>query len=144
VIALRPAFARPYVDLGIAYSHTGRYAEASTCWQTAARLDPHGIAGRTARNLLLGPPADAFLGDQSSDSPQQQHQAVVDAVNRLHLQSTGRYGSSLRCRINGFVYNEGDVVDGFTIEKIRATTVIVRRGSYRFQIKQPAGTASGG
>lgn len=139
-IALRPGFARPYVDLGVAYSHLGRYREATDCWQTAARLDPRGPAGRDARNLLLGPPADAFLGDSSPDNAAQQHQAVVDAVNRLHLQSIGRYGNTMRCRINGFVYNEGDVVDGFTIEKIRTTSVVVRKGSYRFQLARANGS----
>ena len=142
-ISLRPGYARPYVDLGIAYSHLGHIQEASDCWRTAARLDPNGPAGQMARLLLIGPPPDALLGDPSSNDAAQQHQAVVEAVGRLHLQSVGHYGDLMRCRINGFVYNEGDVVDGFTIEKIRPTGVVVRKGAYRFQIA-PANGASGG
>jgi tetratricopeptide (TPR) repeat protein len=142
-ISLRPGYARPYVDLGVAYSRLGRIQDASDCWRTAARLDPNGPAGQMARLLLIGPPPDALLGDPSSNDAAQQHQAAVDGVGRLHLQSVGHYGEMMRCRINGFVYNEGDLVDGFTIEKIRATGVIVRKGGYRFQITQANG-ASGG
>ena len=143
-IALRPNYARPYVDLGMAYMRLGRIQEADASWRTAARLDPDGAAGRDARNLLLGPPADALMGSGgASDDGSRQHQAAVDAVARLHLQSIGAYGTTMRCRINGFVYNEGDVVDGFTIDKIRTASVIVRRGAYRFQLAQANGGGSG-
>jgi tetratricopeptide (TPR) repeat protein len=142
-ISLRPGYARPYVDLGVAYSHLGRIQDASDCWRTAARLDPTGPAGQVARLLLTGPPPDALLFDPSSNDAAQQHQAAVEAVGRLQLQSVGHYGNIMRCRINGSVYNEGDLVDGFTIEKIRPTGVIIRKGPYRFQIT-PANGASGG
>ena len=40
-----------------------------------------------------------------------------------------------RCLINNTLYQEGQEVDGFVIEEIALTSVVVHKGVYRFELK---------
>jgi hypothetical protein len=44
-------------------------------------------------------------------------------------------GARKSCMVNNTLYTEGQQVDGFTIEKIAPDSVIVRNGSYRFELR---------
>ena len=62
--------------------------------------------------------------------------AVLKAVQALQLQSVmvsgGQRGA---CMINNTLYTEGQQVEEFTIERIAPNSVIVRQGSYRFELR---------
>jgi hypothetical protein len=61
--------------------------------------------------------------------------ATLNAVQQLQLQSI-MYGETRRaCMINGSLYTENQQVDRFTIEKINAASVVVKNGSYRFELR---------
>ncbi|MGH7180048.1 MAG: general secretion pathway protein GspB [Tepidisphaeraceae bacterium] len=61
--------------------------------------------------------------------------AVRKSVESLRLQSV-MYGEQRKaCMINNMLYREGQQVESFTIEKITPTGVIVKNGSYRFELK---------
>jgi hypothetical protein len=61
--------------------------------------------------------------------------AVLKAVNALQLQSVMHSEVKQSCMINNSLYLEGQQVEGFTIEKISPNAVIVRNGSYRFELR---------
>jgi hypothetical protein len=65
----------------------------------------------------------------------QEREAVLKAVESLGLQSVLHSESHKACMINSTLYQEGQQVDGFVIEKIVASSVIVRKGNYRFELK---------
>ena len=59
--------------------------------------------------------------------------AIAKAVGELHLQSimSGRRGA---CMINNSMYTEGQIVEGFTVEKIAQGVVTVNKGGFRFEL----------
>jgi len=60
---------------------------------------------------------------------------LADAASRLKLQSI-MYGSKgSTCMIANKPYTEGQVVDGFTIEKIQPAGVIVKKDGTKFEIE---------
>jgi hypothetical protein len=62
-----------------------------------------------------------------------ERQTALKAVAGLQLQSIVS-GTHRACMVNNSMYAEGQQVDGFTIEKISKDTVIVRTGTFRFQL----------
>jgi len=64
-----------------------------------------------------------------------QRQAVLKAYQTLQLQSI-MYGEKNRsCMINNVLYREGQLVNGFAIEKITSDNVSVKQGPWRFDLK---------
>lgn len=61
--------------------------------------------------------------------------AATKASEALKLQSIIYSGSRKACMINNTLYQEGQQVEQFTIEKIEPGRVIVRSGPYRFELK---------
>ena len=61
--------------------------------------------------------------------------AVLRAVNNLQLQSVMSGGARSSCMINTALYTEGQQVEEFTVEKVSPNSVIVRHGTYRFELK---------
>jgi hypothetical protein len=61
--------------------------------------------------------------------------AILKAVNTLQLQSVMHGGARKSCMINNALYTEGQTVESFLVEKIAPNTVIVRNGSYRFELR---------
>ncbi len=59
---------------------------------------------------------------------------VAAQANRLKLQSIIS-GSKPTCMIGNQAYAEGQEVDGFTIEKIKPSSVVVKKSSYRFELR---------
>jgi hypothetical protein len=65
----------------------------------------------------------------------EQRQVVLKAFQTLQLQSI-MYGEKNRsCLINNMLYREGQVVGGFTIEKISPGIVSVKQDAWRFDLK---------
>jgi hypothetical protein len=61
--------------------------------------------------------------------------AIYKAVQGLQLQSVMYSDTRTACMINNTLYRDGQAVEGFTIEKITPASVVVRNGSYRFELK---------
>lgn len=67
------------------------------------------------------------------DAAAKKERAAVAAVNRS---SCSRFSSAQRAALmNNKLVQEGGEIDGFTVEKITADSVIVRSGVYRFELK---------
>jgi len=78
------------------------------------------------------PAADEALARQRRA---EERAAVLKAVQELQLQSIMHGESRRACMINNTLYAEGQQVGGFIIEKITPDSVIVKNGSYRFELK---------
>jgi hypothetical protein len=69
---------------------------------------------------------------------EEEKQAATRACDSLKLQSIIS-GSRKACMINGSLYQEGQVVEvsgvEFTVEKIEPARVVVKTGTYRFELK---------
>lgn len=66
---------------------------------------------------------------------EEERQAVIRSVQTLRLQSVMSGAGSRSCMINNTLYREGQNVEGFTVEKISAGSVIVKQGQYRFELR---------
>lgn len=60
---------------------------------------------------------------------------ILKAVQRLQLQSVMHSDTMRACMIGNTLYQEGQEVNGFTIERINPNAVIVRNGAYRFELR---------
>ena len=65
---------------------------------------------------------------------EEQKLAALSAAQTLKLQSLMSRGSHRMVMINNTMYQEGDSVDGFVIEKISSTSVVVRQTPFRFEL----------
>lgn len=66
---------------------------------------------------------------------EEERQAVLKAVQTLQLQSVMSGAASRSCMINNVLYREGQVVEGFTVEKISPNSVILKQNAYRFELR---------
>jgi hypothetical protein len=66
---------------------------------------------------------------------EEERKAILKKVEELSLQTVIASGTRKACMINGTLFQEGQVVEGFTIDKIEAGGVIVKNGAYRFVLK---------
>jgi hypothetical protein len=78
------------------------------------------------------PDADA---EAAKKKKEEEKLAALKASESLMLQSIIHSGSRRACMINNALYMEGQQVDQFTVEKIEPSRVIVRTGSFRFELK---------
>ena len=94
----------------------------------------------TANPFRMTPLADAgtpAAPDNERDKKLREEEriAVLKDVNALQLQSVMHSEARKSCMINNSLYREGQEVESFTIEKISPNAVIVRHGSYRFELR---------
>ncbi|MEA2709432.1 MAG: hypothetical protein QOF78_2033 [Phycisphaerales bacterium] len=66
---------------------------------------------------------------------EEEKQAALKASDNLKLQSIIYSGSRKACMINNSMYQEGQQIEQFVIEKIEQSRVIVKTGAYRFELK---------
>jgi len=92
----------------------------------------------------VAPPADAanasvanlaIDAEREKKRREEERQAVVRAVGNLQLQSVMSGGARSSCMINNVLYTEGQQVEAFTVEKISPNAVVVRSGTYRFELR---------
>lgn len=77
-------------------------------------------------------PTDDSMAQRKRD---EERQAALKAVQGLALQSIMHSGAHKACMINNSMYQESDEVNGFTVERITAGSVVVRTGVFRFELK---------
>jgi len=73
--------------------------------------------------------------DAAKKKKEEERAAALHASQSLVLQSIIHSGARKACMINNALYNEGQQVDQFMIEKINPNSIIVRSGAYRFELK---------
>jgi hypothetical protein len=81
-------------------------------------------------------PADAVPNDAAEKRKREEERvAMLKSVQSLQLQSIMFSDSRKACMINDTMYREGETVDAFTVEKVMPTSVIVKGGVYRFELR---------
>jgi hypothetical protein len=60
---------------------------------------------------------------------------ALKAVQALRLQTVVVHGDRKACMINNTLYQEGDTLENFTIERIQPNSVIVKNGPFRFALR---------
>jgi hypothetical protein len=90
---------------------------------------------RTNPFRLHEKPVTASHADDSDKKKREEERlAVLKAVQGFQLQSIMYSDTRRACMINNVLYREGQTVDGFSIEKITQTSVVVKNGPYRFEL----------
>jgi len=93
----------------------------------ALATNPFRFAAKAAN-----PDADAEAAKKKRED---EKTAALKASESLMLQSIITSGSRKACMINNALYTEGQQVDQFVVEKIEPHRVIVKTGTYRFELK---------
>ena len=78
---------------------------------------------------------DARSVAEAQKKREEERLAVLKAVQGLQLQSVMHSDANKACMINNALYQEGQQVESFTIEKINPKGVIVKNGAYRFELR---------
>lgn len=94
--------------------------------------DLHTNPFRMKTQRPLDPSADNIVERRRRE---EERVAMLKAVQSLHLQSIMYSDARKACMINDRMYREGQTVDAFAIERITATSVIVKSSVYRFELK---------
>jgi hypothetical protein len=81
--------------------------------------------------------ADNGKGDEDAAKKKKEDERTLamKSSQALNLQSIMVNGSRSACMINNKMYNEGQQVEQFVIEKIAREGVIVKTGVYRFELR---------
>lgn len=79
-------------------------------------------------------------GDAQNDTAdkkrrEEERVAILKAVQGLDLQSVMHGEARKTCMINNSLYQEGQEVQGFVIEKINPKAIVVKNGPYRFELR---------
>jgi hypothetical protein len=61
--------------------------------------------------------------------------AALKKASTLKLKSIVYSGTNRSCILNNRFCQEGDEVDGFTVERVGQSSVILKNGSFRFELK---------
>jgi hypothetical protein len=82
-----------------------------------------------------GEPGSTADGDAAKLKKDEERSAAMKASQNLNLQSIIHSGSRKACMINNTLFQEGQQVEQFVIEKISPSAVIVKTGAYRFELR---------
>lgn len=74
-------------------------------------------------------------GDAARKRKEEEKQAIQTAVRSLQLQSLVLRANRKACMINNVLYQEGDSVEGFTVQSISNEGVVVKQSGYRFRLQ---------
>jgi hypothetical protein len=80
------------------------------------------------------PQAAAFTAKPPAPTAEDRS-AILDAVAALDLQSVFISDAGSSCMINNVKYEQGQQIDGFTIDSIGPETVGISKGIYHFNLK---------
>jgi len=86
------------------------------------------------RHAVEAPTADR-ASEVAAKKREQERLAALQAVQGLQLQSIMVSETRRAAMINNSLVQEGQQVDGFAVEKINASAVVVKSGIYRFELK---------
>ena len=78
---------------------------------------------------------DTSIENVSKRQREEERAAALKAVQALQLQSVMHSSAHKACMINNKLYQEGQQVAEFNIEKISPNAVVVKSGIYRFELR---------
>jgi hypothetical protein len=92
---------------------------------------------RTNPFRFKAPRAANAAPDDAADKRRREEErvAMLKAVQGLQLQSIMYSENRRACMINNSLFREGQSVDQFTVETITASSVVVKNGPYRFELR---------
>jgi len=93
------------------------------------------LSGNPFRMVIANAPDNTHKDEEADKKKREEERATaLAAANQLRLQSIMSSGAKKSCMINNALYTEGQEIDSFTIEKIKSDGVIVRMGTFRFNV----------
>lgn len=84
---------------------------------------------------VAGPDNEALSEAAEKKRREEERQAVLRNVQTLKLQSIMFSQERSVCMINNNLYREGQSIDNFTVEKISPTSIVVKNGPFRFELR---------
>ena len=81
------------------------------------------------------PPVAEDVEAASKKKREDERAIALKAVQALRLQTVVVHGDRKACMINNTMYQEGDTLDNFTIERIQPNSVVVKSGPFRFALR---------
>jgi hypothetical protein len=97
--------------------------------QPAPAVEPKPIAAETQPSVTPSNTAADGAGDRATATAQ---------AKRLRVRSVVLIGDERYCVINGRRFEEAQSVDGFRVDRITASRVIVAKGKFRFELRPQA------
>jgi hypothetical protein len=88
---------------------------------------------------LAKAPAEQDPEELAKKKREEQRAAVLKAAQGLQLQSVVIRGNRKACMVSNSMYQEGEAVNGFLVEKISPNSVVVSRDGFRFELKMATG-----
>lgn len=82
-----------------------------------------------------GPDTVALSEAAERKRREEERQTILRGVQKLELQSIMYSPERSVCMINSNLFREGQSVDNFTIEKISPTSIVVKNGPFRFELR---------
>ena len=95
---------------------------------------PLGDLARNPFQRIVEQPAVAVETDAGSRRRKDEERAAALQSARTLTLQTVSYGTSRLALINGQMLREGQTISDFTVDEIRPQSVVVRSGSYRFEV----------
>jgi hypothetical protein len=114
---------------------TERVVEQFLTYPTVTQVPLDDLAANPFRFRASAPQVAEVTQDDEARRREAQRLAVLQAVQKLQLQSIMHSDARKACMINNVVYLEGQQVDGFVIRTINPASVIVQQDRYRFELK---------
>ncbi len=79
--------------------------------------------------------SEVDLAEVAKKKKEEERVAILKSVQSLQLQTVVIRGDRKAVMINNTMYQEGDSLESFTVEKITAGGVVVKSGAYRFELR---------
>jgi hypothetical protein len=114
---------------------TERVVEQFLTYPTVTQVPLDELAANPFRFRASSPQSAQVTQDDEARRREEQRLAVLQAVQKLQLQSIMHSDARRACMINNVVYLEGQQVEGFVVRTINPASVIVQQDRYRFELK---------
>lgn len=114
---------------------TAKVVEQFKDYTNVAQVPLSDLKANPFQSTITKPQVVEDSAEVARKKREEEHAAIVKAVGSLQLQTVVIRGNKKACIINNTLYQEGDSVGNFTLVKIDASAVIVKAGSYKFELR---------
>ena len=115
--------------------NTEKVVEQFLAYPSMKQVPLSDLRANPFRHVSLNAAADNTKEEAEKKRREEERLAVLKAVQVLRLQTIMHSDARKACMINNALYIEGQQIDQFTIEKINSDAVVVKSGSYRFELR---------
>jgi hypothetical protein len=115
--------------------NTAKVVEQFKIYPNVAQIPLSDLKGNPFHLASAKPPPGEDPAEIAKKKKEEERLAVTKAVQALQLQTLVIRGNRKACMINNTLYQEGETVDIFTVDKITQSGVVVKSGSFRFELK---------